>query len=279
MSTSSFSNSLFTISETGDLSLLGLHFDNLNPSSTNALMSITSSDNTQQANITIIDCEFNQDSSSYSSSSSSSSLSHSIISINGGQMRYGAAFNAQLQSGNQLKINNSEFIQCNGSSNGECKASEQGGGIRVNIYDANCQLTLEDGVKFEDCISNYIGGGMHIYIYEQGTSIINKVQFKDCKAYFGGGVAQGASGQTKQIFNGIQFHNCEALISGGGMEDSLHGENSILELIDVIFENCTSGSQGGGLNIIIYEGQFITQGACSVMNCSSDCRQSRNNRS
>ncbi|KAA6370650.1 MAG: hypothetical protein EZS28_033823, partial [Streblomastix strix] len=82
ISTSSFSNSLFTISETGDLSLLGLHFDNLNSSSTNALMSIRRDDNTQQANITIIDCEFNQDSSSYSSSS----LSHSIISINGGQM-------------------------------------------------------------------------------------------------------------------------------------------------------------------------------------------------
>ncbi|KAA6375586.1 MAG: hypothetical protein EZS28_028887, partial [Streblomastix strix] len=49
ISTSSFNSSLFTISETGDLSLLGLHFDNLNPSSTNALMSITSSDNTQQA--------------------------------------------------------------------------------------------------------------------------------------------------------------------------------------------------------------------------------------
>ncbi|KAA6370860.1 MAG: hypothetical protein EZS28_033613, partial [Streblomastix strix] len=359
ISTSLFSNSLFTISETGDLSLLGLHFDNLNPSSTNALISITSNDYTQEPKITIIDCEFNQDSSSYSSSNSSSSLSHSIISIDGGQMSIirtsienykfsndksylmiqsdqisslvyrinniiiiestfsniqqfgtgnGTAINAHLQTGSYLLIDNSKFNQCKGSSDGgaiylnisnqvqvtisnstfdqceaysgggiyasiytggkliidgqckftECNSSEYGGGIRVNIFDLDSQLTLEDGVKFEDCTSTW-GGGILISLYGGKINILNQCLFKECKSISGngGGIFSDINDGTVYIED-TTFNSCSSTQPGDGGALALYQKlNSIISITNSSFINCKTISNpleqnfgwGGAINI------------------------------
>ncbi|KAA6365953.1 MAG: hypothetical protein EZS28_038520, partial [Streblomastix strix] len=294
ISTSSFSNSLFTIRETGDLSLLGLHFDNLNPSSTNPLISIRSDDNTQQPNITIIDCG------------------------------WGAAINAKLQTGSQLRINDSEFIQCKGSNisggaiylninnNGQatisnssfnhceathgggiyaeiysggqltidgqcnfiqCKASIRGGGIFTSIEGLNSQLTLEDEVKFDCCTCNSTssqGGGAQINVGDHGTSIINKVQFNSCtSSEDGGGIIIGANNPMKYILNGTQFTNCEAYRYGGGF--FITSQNSVVELFSVIIQSCKSLSEGGGCSIqCLGTGDVLSfTGELQFNNCTS----------
>ncbi|KAA6381575.1 MAG: hypothetical protein EZS28_022898, partial [Streblomastix strix] len=503
ISTSSFNKSLFTIAETGHLSLLGLHFDNLNPSSTNPLISLSTDDNNQIPRLTIIDCEFNQD----QTPNPIPDLSHSIISINGGQMiisrtkienykfnnekslimiksnqnsssEYyrknqieitqstfsnislsgsgnGTSINAQIGSNSQLlidvcqfiqckgiddirggaiylninnqgqvTISNSSFIQCETNSIGggfigggaiyiniqdqaaciikmvifdecktfstslgggiylnnnyggqitlsnssfiqceafdggaiflyiniegqvtisnslfiQCKVSDYGGAICLNISiegqviisnssfdqceaefygggisaweksggkltingqcnftqckawnsgaidffatEMNCQLILDDGVKFEGCQSLHWGGGMFIYIQEQASCIINKVQFKDCSADRGGGIILFPINQMTQIFNGTQFINCQSQNGGGGMEAQLQQENSILELINVMFQNCNilgdeiregDFGRGGGLYAYVADGgQFTISEKCQFKDCSSD---------
>ncbi|KAA6388919.1 MAG: hypothetical protein EZS28_015554, partial [Streblomastix strix] len=278
--------------ETGDLSLLGLHFDNLNPSSTNALMSITSSDNTQQAKITIIDCEFNQDSSSYSRSqilidnsefiqckvssqggaiylniNNQGQVTISNTSFNQCEAYYGGGIYAFINSGGQLTIDG----QCNFT---DCKAifSEgSGGGICASIFDLNSQLTLEDEVKFEGCTSTWGGGGIIIDIQNLGTCIINKLQFNNCFAqHDGGGINIHGFYQINQIINGTQFNNCEAQIFGGGINAWIYPENSILELIGVTFENCsTFGSYcyGGGLFISLIGSSLLMPETCLFKNC------------
>ncbi|KAA6368413.1 MAG: hypothetical protein EZS28_036060 [Streblomastix strix] len=268
ISTSSFSNSLFTISETGDLSLLGLHFDNLNPSSTNALISIRSSDNAQQPKITIIDCEFNQDSSSYSSSSSNSS---SRVDVNGG------AIFLSINNGGQVTISNSYFDQCESRYGGgidaaiytggkmniirqcnftQCKAGTGGGGIQCYISEINSLFILDD-VKFDGCISegpNYSesGGGLNIFMITQAKSIINKVLFINCEAQGGGGMnLQSYSKEISEISN-LSFINCKSEDYGGGIFMRISSEAEMAVTDTLQFINCEGNSGGGWWNLLIY---------------------------
>ncbi|KAA6402212.1 MAG: hypothetical protein EZS28_002264 [Streblomastix strix] len=317
--TSLFSTSLFTITQTGRLSLLGLRFYNLNPSATAPLILLRSDNNNQIPRLTIIDCEFNQD----QTPDPIPYLSHSIISIVGGINEIeiiqstisnislsgsgnGAAINDQLQTGSFLMINDSEFIQCKGSeiyggaiylsinndgnvtisnssfyqceaidgggifahvySGGkltidgqcdftECKSSYNGGGgISSSITGLNSQLIIDDGVKFEDCIVDNFedqgsGGGIYINIWNHGQCIINKVLLCNCSSYEGG-----------------------AEYYGGGMCAFISAENSILELIDVKFENCSSlYYQGGGIFIVVNSGaQLSIPQSFQFKNCKAN---------
>ncbi|KAA6355522.1 MAG: hypothetical protein EZS28_048951, partial [Streblomastix strix] len=203
ISTSSFSTSLFTITDVGHLSLLGLHFDNLNPSSTNPLISLTTDDNNKIPILIIIDCEFDQD----QTPDPIPYVYHSIISINGGQMIlteskinsyyfnewnfimvnsdyysnnnrfnnieiiqtrfsnmhisgtwYGAAIYAQLYTGNQLLIKDSEFILCKAPNiyGGAAFLNISNDGQASNINDGT--LNIED-TTFDRCTCNQPGNG------------------------------------------------------------------------------------------------------------------------
>ncbi|KAA6365723.1 MAG: hypothetical protein EZS28_038750, partial [Streblomastix strix] len=68
-----------------------------------------------------------------------------------------------LESGGKLTIDG----QCNIT---QCKTSSAGGGIYAYIAEMNSLLTLEDGLKFERCNSDWSsGGGAYIYIQDHGT--------------------------------------------------------------------------------------------------------------
>ncbi|KAA6379162.1 MAG: hypothetical protein EZS28_025311, partial [Streblomastix strix] len=246
ISTSSFSNSLLTISETGDLSLLGLHFDNLNPSSTNALMSITSSDNTQQPKITIIDCEFNQDSSFYSSSnsSSSSSLSHSIISINGGQM-------IQISKGFQ-PINYTEIIE---STFSNIQLSEGSNGLIINAHIYKGSLLKIQGCQFIECKGSTYGAAIFLFLNNEGQTIISNSSFIQCEANDGGGVYAVIFSGGQMIIDGqCKFTECKASNYGGGIWVEFHNLNDQFTIEDgVKLEDCTS-TWGGGIYLNINNG-------------------------
>ncbi|KAA6375345.1 MAG: hypothetical protein EZS28_029127, partial [Streblomastix strix] len=134
-----------------------------------------------------------------------------------------------------------------------------GGGIFALVSEVNSQLSLED-IKFEECTvdeNQYgYGGGAYIIIQYQASCIINKVQFKDCNAYReGGGIFVNGYGQMNQIINRTQFTNCEVYWNGGGMIAEIPSENSILELIDLQFDNCQAlQDYGGGLYVIMSQG-------------------------
>ncbi|KAA6354859.1 MAG: hypothetical protein EZS28_049614, partial [Streblomastix strix] len=152
---------------------------------------------------------------------------------------YGGAINLNISFEGQVIISNSTFNQCEAQYGGgiylsiesggnltidgqcsftECKSSDYGGGIWAQISGVNSLLTLEDGLKFENCESDGQGegGGIYFEIYGQATSIINKVQFSYCNASSGGGVYLYGRNQVKQIFDGTKFTNCEAYYDGGG---------------------------------------------------------------
>ncbi|KAA6371475.1 MAG: hypothetical protein EZS28_032998, partial [Streblomastix strix] len=190
----------------------------------------------------------------------------------------GGAILLFVYNGGQVTISNSSFNQCESQFGGgiyvtiqtdgkitidgqcsftECKASYSGGGIYADISGMNSLLALEDGLKYEGCLSQYShgGGGIYVDIDYQGTCIINKVQFNYCNAINGG-----------------------AYYEGGGMHMSLQQVNSILELIDLSFENCSVFgyienveiyNKGGGIFIqILNDAQLIISEICSFKNCS-----------
>ncbi|KAA6388031.1 MAG: hypothetical protein EZS28_016442, partial [Streblomastix strix] len=210
----------------------------------------------------------------------------------------GGAILLFVYNGGQVTISNSTFDQCEAFFGGgiyvtiqtdgkitidgqcnftQCKASYSGGGIYASISGLNSQFILEDELKYEGCLSQYShgGGGIYVDIQDQGVSIINKVQFNYCNANNGGGIyiLVNQYNEMKQIFNGTQFTNCEAQQQGGGMYMSLQQVNSILELIDLSFENCHvlgDFSGGGGIFVQIFEHALLLMSeTCLFKNCSS----------
>ncbi|KAA6368496.1 MAG: hypothetical protein EZS28_035977, partial [Streblomastix strix] len=170
--TSSFSSSLFTISGTGHLELLRLHFDNLNPTSNNPLISIsTDSDDVPQ--LQIKDCEFKQNPDSYSTFS----LSHSIISINGGIIKIEKA---KIESYKLINENSIITIKSQSFSYGRYRKNEikiyqstfsniqklgDGNGAAINAeLQQDSILKVTDSCTFYNCstelIDNCAGGAI-----------------------------------------------------------------------------------------------------------------------
>ncbi|KAA6397596.1 MAG: hypothetical protein EZS28_006879 [Streblomastix strix] len=196
--TSSQINSLFTITANGHLDLIGLRFSNINPTSLNPLFSIQSPDLDNIPILSIFDCEFNQDPTSYPDNS----LSHCLIFINGGKLTISRTIikDYQLSNGkssimiysdisstsevyrmNQIDIINSTFEnikQNEGSRSGSAINAELNSGSIMNI---------SQSCTFTNCISGTTGGAIQI-ILSGGQVDLNEVIIKGCKARNGGGI-------------------------------------------------------------------------------------------
>ncbi|KAA6387625.1 MAG: hypothetical protein EZS28_016848 [Streblomastix strix] len=288
--TSSKTQSLFTVTESGHLELLGLHFDNLNPSSNDPLISI-STDSDFPPQLQIEDCEFE-------SATPDSQIYHSIISINGGLMKMerttienykfmngnsliyikpdqtstvtisqttftsiaqtgagnGAAINAQLQQDSILKVTDScTFYNCSTQQSYLCI----GGAINARVDGSNSQFIVSELVKFENCQSRQ-GGAISVELLNLGTCVINNVQFKECTVNNdGGGIfAQiPETGGTLTITNHTSFVQCiNTDWEGGGMNIGIIGSNSRCLISDnVLFEKCQA-ERGGAIYINQDEG-------------------------
>ncbi|KAA6372449.1 MAG: hypothetical protein EZS28_032024, partial [Streblomastix strix] len=290
--TSSFSSSLFTISGTSHLQLHGLHFDNLNPSSNNPLISIQSDDNEQIPKLQINDCEFE-------STVSDSYLNHSIISINGGIMSLartkiesyklmngisliniksdkvsivtisqttftsiaqtgagnGAVISAELYQDCILQVTDScTFYNCSTQQNDNCV----GGAINAYVNGSNSQFIVSDLVKFEKCQS-YKGGAISVELLNTGTCVVNNVQFKECIVNNdGGGIFAQLqnSGGTLTITNQTSFVQCinTEWGYGGGILISSNGLNSRCIISDNVKFNKCKAHRGGAVCIELYDG-------------------------
>ncbi|KAA6353028.1 MAG: hypothetical protein EZS28_051445, partial [Streblomastix strix] len=184
---SSFSSSLFTISNTGRLKLFGLHFDNLNPTSNNPLISI-STDSVDAPQLQIEDCEFESD-------DPDSQIYHSIISINGGIMKMerttieyyklmdqNSLINIKPDQSSTVTISQTSFISI------EQQGTGNGAVINAQL-NGESKLTIKDGCSFSGCQS--IGSGGAIYatlnsditdsggIFIEGTTLTT---FSQCSA-------------------------------------------------------------------------------------------------
>ncbi|KAA6372977.1 MAG: hypothetical protein EZS28_031496 [Streblomastix strix] len=212
ISTSQFSSSLFTISETGHLSLLGLHFDNLNPSSTNPLISIsTTTSNSPQ--LLIDDSTFDQ--------SAGAQIYHSLIEMNGGMMTIQKTLfqNYVLlddQSLINIKSDKTSTVIISGTSFISNKQSGDGNGSAINMdLKIGSQLTIKDGCSFIGCQSTRSGGAIYAVlnsgttggIFIEGTS---KTSFSQCVASDQGGaiyldVKSGV--ESKFDLSGVNYSN------------------------------------------------------------------------
>ncbi|KAA6368424.1 MAG: hypothetical protein EZS28_036049, partial [Streblomastix strix] len=217
--TSSKTQSLFTISNTGCLKLLGLHIDNLNPTSNNPLISIsTDSDDVPQ--LQLKDCEFKQNPDSYSTFS----LSHSIISINGGIMRMKRVKieSYELMDQNSIitiKSDQTSTVTISGTSFIYIKQSGIGDGAVINAdIKSESKLTIKDGSSFTGCQSVGLGGAIYAILYIgtnggifiEGTTLTT---FSQCSAsQLGGAIYLKISdnGQSKYDLSGASYLGCDA---------------------------------------------------------------------
>ncbi|KAA6382861.1 MAG: hypothetical protein EZS28_021612, partial [Streblomastix strix] len=284
--TSSYSNTLFTIADIGNIQLLGLHFDNLkttSPSSNNPLISIQS-DSNDIPQLSIIDCEFELD-------APDSQIYHSIISINGGIMKMertkiqnyklmngmsliniksdkvstvtisqttftsiaqnGAVINAQLQQDSVLKVTDSCIFSNCSTQQGD---NNRGGAINAVVDGSNSQFIVSDLVKFEKCQS-FMGGAISVDLLNMGTCVVNNVQFQGSTENNDGGgiVAQlQETGGTLTITNHTSFVQCINTmwgVGGGGILIGSYGSNSRCIISDnVIFEK-SEAIMGGAIAV------------------------------
>ncbi|KAA6374958.1 MAG: hypothetical protein EZS28_029515 [Streblomastix strix] len=248
--TTSETQSLFIISNTGRLKLLGLHFDNLNPTSNNPLISIsTDSDDTPQ--LQIEDCEFKQNPDSYSTFS----LSHSIISINGGIMKIEKAMIESYKLMNEKSIiliqsDQTSTVTISGTSFISIAQQGTGNGAAINSQlNGESKLTIKDGSLFTECQS--IGSGGAIYaIMNIGTS--------------GGIFIEGTTLTT--------FSQCSASQLGGAIYlDISRGAEEKFDLAGASYLTNNYAQYGKSLFIDAYDlTQVVSQGSQDKLGTLSD---------
>ncbi|KAA6373983.1 MAG: hypothetical protein EZS28_030490, partial [Streblomastix strix] len=146
---------------------------------------------------------------------------------------YGGGINAFINSGGKLSIQQ----QCNFT---QYKASYGGGGIYAQISGVNSLLSLEDGVKFESCISTY-GGGIYFFVDGGGQiNINNQCLFVECKSISGsgGGIYSYLYEGTFKI-DGATFDRCTCSQPGnGGGIALIHKPSSKLSITNSSFIDC-----------------------------------------
>ncbi|KAA6382407.1 MAG: hypothetical protein EZS28_022066 [Streblomastix strix] len=181
---------------------------------------------------------------------------------------YGGAIFLSLTKGAQLSISNSTFTGCKSRYQGGSIYAEiytgsiftidqqssfidcigrYGGGISAQIYSADTQLSLIDGIQFKGCYANSSGGGCYIQTEEQSVVLINNAQFEDCSTSIdgiGGGIwLYMYDNQAQQVINGTSFNNCQAG-NGGGMYIQCRGIN-LLEVTNTEMIKCIAQNGGG----------------------------------
>ncbi|KAA6396293.1 MAG: hypothetical protein EZS28_008178 [Streblomastix strix] len=274
--TSLFDATLFTISNTGRLKLFGLHFDNLNPSSTNPLISIQS-DNRENPEVTIKDCIFEQ------INPEMNSLSHSLIKVSGGPFIVENTIiqNYEFINGQRVidydssrqylvDIVNSEFKNINQI----CTSSNDGGAAISGNDIVEVLLRIRDQSKFNNITSNENGGAIYITGYYI-TIEINRVSFIKCKGISGGAIfVYSFLHFSFTIENQSEFKQCEIIGNneeqGGGaiylMQTWGYRDNQF-NIRNSIFEECKgNNNRGGALQITLTDTQSVIDGV-QFINC------------
>ncbi|KAA6386665.1 MAG: hypothetical protein EZS28_017808, partial [Streblomastix strix] len=256
---SSQTSTLFTITDIGHLELLGLKFDNLDASAMAPLISISTFDNEQIPYLSIIDCEFE-------SSYPSTSLSHSIISINGGQLLIQRTSIQTYKLSNEMSLimiksdetstqeifrnNKIEIVR---SSFSDIEQSGSGNGAVINAeLRSESSLKINDSSSFTNCISELNGGGIYSII-SGGSVQLSGVTFAGCNGINGGGIFIDLdSGDILSITDSCQFTNCQSTSgSGGAIYAQLSGSN--INIDGSTFDTCSATLPGNGGALSLYQ--------------------------
>ncbi|KAA6370915.1 MAG: hypothetical protein EZS28_033558, partial [Streblomastix strix] len=260
--TSSKTQSLFTISNTGRLKLLGLHFDNLNPSSTvtNPLIQVSESYDNQNPQVTIKDCIFEQ------INPEQNSLSHSLIITSGGTL---LIENTIIQ--NYEFINGQKFIELGSSGfylvdivstefkniNQISTSNNDGGAAIAGSQGSGALLRMRDQCKFTDITSNGNGGAICCTGWFGSTEISNST-FIRCKGRSGGALyANKAFWASITIDKQCYFKDCESNSqneedSGGAIFINIQINGGQFQIRNSQFDGCkASNNRGGAIQIIL----------------------------
>ncbi|KAA6375621.1 MAG: hypothetical protein EZS28_028852, partial [Streblomastix strix] len=223
-------------------------------------------------------------------------IEHSAI-INNCQFQYiittadlydigqGGVFRIDASNQAQVLIINSEFYQCQTDLGHTINTI-----IHAYVEDENSQLIFGDGVLFDTCSSNYVGGGLNADI-RNGAQLIfeGDCKFIDCSVSgLGGGLAAQCLGEGSliQCLGELLFDNCSSFSYGGGKasltrcESSVSGggiyiyieENEDIQLTgEMQFTNCIGGDYGGGMYIQSYNNNsnIHVTGQLLFDNCTS----------
>ncbi|KAA6361090.1 MAG: hypothetical protein EZS28_043383, partial [Streblomastix strix] len=264
--TSSKTQSLFIISNTGRLKLFGLHFDNLNPSSTvtNPLILISQSSDRENPQVIIKDCIFEQ------INPESNSLNHSLIITSGGTL---LIENTIIQ--NYEFINGQRFIELGSSGfyqidiiNSEFKninqiysSNNDGGAIISGSQGFDRYLFVRDCI-FSNITSNGNGGAICI-TGNGGTTEISNSTFIRCKGRSGGALyASKAFDASITIDNQCYFKDCESNSqneddSGGAIFIVMQMGGGQFYIGNSQFDGCKTNNNRGGAIQIILSGSHI----------------------
>ncbi|KAA6398896.1 MAG: hypothetical protein EZS28_005576 [Streblomastix strix] len=248
--TSSFSSSLFTISGTSHLELFGLHFDNINPTSINPLISLLSDNNEQNPQLSIIDCEFESD-------APDSQIYHSIISINGGTMKMERAKIESYKLMNDTSViyinqGAEEVFILNNNLRNILKNGENIRGIielSKNILTSNDEQQMNARIESSSFIqpnstisSNFAISSPFIYATLGKLEIISCLFGSEDKFSQLGAPAISIEAECSKLI--ISNTNFTQLLSGGIQLEV--GQDSVALIESCLFMNCRNGSQIAG---------------------------------
>ncbi|KAA6365706.1 MAG: hypothetical protein EZS28_038767, partial [Streblomastix strix] len=276
--TSSKTKSLFIVNNIGQLTLLGIHFDNIKSNTDNPLISTSCTNNTQIPLVTVIDCEFE-------SANASLSQVNRIFQMNGGnititnskiqnyQFSYDymvirietASISGSVYRSNILTINNSTIsnIKCARDGTVIYATLNNGGLIELNE------------VTFTNLTLAYSGGAIWATLYGESKIQLNTLNtFMNCictSTTWGRGgafylIIQDSS--SKFIASGqVEFINCTCAYTGGAIWADINAGELILS--NIYIEDCY-GTSGGAIYLNIKGGGKVTiNGTSQISNCNS----------
>ncbi|KAA6372117.1 MAG: hypothetical protein EZS28_032356 [Streblomastix strix] len=229
---------LFSVTVYGHLEVFGIILDNLIPDVSLFLFDIYNNDgNNNIPNVTINDCEFKQDSTSFSTNKNLPSIiqviggylliqrtkfenyridsGHSLILTRSNQ------FTSQIYRITKVELISTSFLNIN-------QFGSFGGAIINTQINTNSLLYIGGSSSFTSCQSTAGVGGALYAVINGGEAELNEVTMKLCSGLNGGAIYSTISGDGKlTINNHCQFTSCLSTENGGAIYTSLNGITGI----------------------------------------------------
>ncbi|KAA6395004.1 MAG: hypothetical protein EZS28_009471 [Streblomastix strix] len=275
---SSKTNSFFNVTNIGQLTLLGIHFDNIKSNTDKPLIAISTTDNSQIPRVTVIDCEFE-------SANASSVLSNRIFQMNGGSLiiantkiqNYQFAYDYMVikieTSSISSGIYRSNILTINNSTISNIKCARDGTVIYATLN--NGGLIELNEVTFTNLTLTYSGGAVWGTLNGESKIQLNTLNtFRNCictsSSYGRGGafylILQNSA--CKFIASGqVEFINCTCAQAGGAVWAEINAGE--ISLSNIYVENCTGTTGGAIYSNIKGGGKFTINGTNTFYNCSS----------
>ncbi|KAA6395917.1 MAG: hypothetical protein EZS28_008554, partial [Streblomastix strix] len=257
--TSSNSQSLFSIANTGHLKLFGLHFDNLLSDSTNTLIYLISqSYDIVNPQVLIRDCAFEQ------SIPITYSVTHPLIRIQGGKLTIentliqnyeftngGKVIQLDSQTEKQYSIDiiNTEFRNI-----AQDVGSGQGGAVISGNIDSINPLRIRDKTLFNNITSTGQGGCIYLSGWE-GTIELSRVTFIQCRGMNGGSIYLYLEGGSSITIEECEFKGCESIGNnkdyGGAIFMGIYMSSCWFSIRNTIFTDCKGNNNNEGGAILV----------------------------